>query len=285
LASIRPNEIRRWITGLQQLGYAPTTIAKAYQILSRAFRVAVIDGLIPRTPCREIKLPKDDRNERRFLTPIEAEHLADTIDRRYRALVLTGTYTGLRFGELAALRTNDLDTFRRAVRVDEQFSRQGSWQMVPGPLKSKKAYRTIGIPAFLVDELAAHLAAYRSGSDLIFSHAEGGPLDYNRFRRRHWQPAVKDSVGEPCTPHDLRHTHVAMLIAEGQSPRYIADRLGHESTRTVLDVYGHLYEGLDEVAMQGLERLRSGAQTDTRRTPDGQVVARLFAKPQKTQAK
>ena len=88
----------------------------------------------------------------------------------------------------------------------------------------------------------------------------------------------------PVSPHDLRHTHVAMLIAEGQSPRYIADRLGHESTRTVLDVYGHLYEGLDEVAMAGLERLRSETQTDTRRTPDRQVVARLFAQSQKTQA-
>ena len=116
------------------------------------------------------------------------------------------------------------------------------------------------------------MAAYRSGSDLIFSHAEGGPLDYNRFRRRHWQPAVKGSVGEPCTPHDLRHTHVAMLIAEGQSPRYIAGRLGREGTRTVLDVYGPLYEGLDKVAVAGLERLRSEAQTDTRRTPDGEVV-------------
>ena len=66
-----------------------------------------------------------------------------------------------------------------------------------------------------------------------------------------------------------------MLIADGQSPRYIADRLGHESTRTVLDVYGHLYEGLDEAAMEGLERLRSKARTDTRRTPATSQVTQL----------
>lgn len=54
-----------------------------------------------------------------------------------------------------------------------------------------------------------------------------------------------------------------MLIADNQSPRYIADRLGHESTRTVLDAYGHLYEGLDEAEMEGLERLRSEAKTNT----------------------
>jgi integrase len=116
---------------------------------------------------------------------------------------------------------------------------------------------------------------YPSGSDFVFSHAQGGPLDYNRFRRRHWNPAVEASVGPPCTPHDLRHTHVAMLIAENQSPRYIADRLGHESTRTVLDVYGHLYEGIDEAAMEGLDRLRSQAQTDAGQTPQGSNVVSL----------
>ncbi len=184
LGAVQPSEIRAWIADLQDQGYAPATIAKAYQILSRSFRVAVSDGLIVRTPCREIKLPKDDRDERRFLTATEAERLAEAIDPRYRALILTGTYTGLRFGELAALRTNDLDLLRRTLRVDEQLSRQGSWRMVAGPLKSKKAYRTIGIPAFLCEELALHLTEYPSESDLVFSHAQGGPLDYNRFRRR-----------------------------------------------------------------------------------------------------
>jgi integrase len=219
IGAVQPNEIRRWIGDLQDRGYAAGTIAKAYQILSRAFRVAVSDGLIARTPCREIKLPKDDRDEKRFLTASEVELLAEAIDSRYRVWVLTAAHTGLRFGELAALRTDDLDLLRRTLRVDEQLCRQGSWQMVAGPLKSKKAYRTIGIPAFLCDALAAHLSEYPSESDLVFSHAEGGPLDNSRFRRRHWNPAIAASVGKPCTPHDLRHTHVAMLIAENQSPR------------------------------------------------------------------
>jgi integrase len=275
LGSVQPNEIREWVADLEDRGYAPATIAKAFQIVSRCFRVAVSDGVIPRTPCREIKLPKNDRDEKRFLTPPEVEELAAAIKDRYRLVVLTGAYTGLRIGELAALRLDDLDMLRRTLRVDEQLSRQGSSRMTPGPLKSKKAYRTIGIPAFLTEELAAHLSAFPSSTDFVFSHESGGPLDYGRFRRRHWHPAVVASVGEPCTPHDLRHTHVAMLIADGQSPRYIADRLGHKSTRTVLDVYGHLYEDADEAAMEGLERLRGDAQTDTRRTPDGQQVISL----------
>ncbi|NOY56974.1 MAG: tyrosine-type recombinase/integrase, partial [Actinobacteria bacterium] len=265
-------DVQAWVSDLDADGYAPATIRKAYQLLGRILNDAVNGGLIAATPCRDVDLPKIEQTEKRFLSPDEITLLADTITPRYRALILTGTYTGLRFGELAALRTDDLDLLRRTLRVDEQLSRQGSWRMVAGPLKSKKAYRTIGIPTFLCEELAIHLTEYPSASDLVFSHAQGGPLDYNRFRRRHWNPAVETSVGPPCTPHDLRHTHVAMLIAENQSPRYIADRLGHESTRTVLDVYGHLYEGIDEAAMEGLDRLRAEARTDAGRAPEGSNV-------------
>jgi len=141
LGAIQPNAIREWIADLEDRGYAPATIAKAYQIVSRCFRVAVSDGVIPRTPCREIKLPTNDRDEKRFLSPTEVEQLAAAIRDRYRLVVLTGAYTGLRFGELAALRLDDLDLLRRTLRVDEQLSRQGSSRITPGPLKSKKAYR------------------------------------------------------------------------------------------------------------------------------------------------
>jgi integrase len=53
--------------------------------------------------------------------------------------------------------------------------------------------------------------------------------------------------------HDLRHSHVALLIQQGTHPAVIAARLGHTSVKTVLDVYGHLYEGLDRQAAEGLE--------------------------------
>lgn len=271
-------DVESTFAGLEERGYAAATIGKAYQIVSRAFRVAVTDGIITRSPCREVKLPKIETPERRFLSPAEVEELADTIEVRYRTLVLTGAYTGLRFGEMAALRTDDVDPLRRTLRVDEQLSRQGTSRMVSSPLKTRKARRSIGIPQFLADEFVAHLTAYPSSSDLIFSMTQGGALDYNRFRSRCWNPAVEKSVGRPCTPHDLRHTHVAMLIAQGESPKYIADRLGHESTRTVFDVYGHLYDGVDEAATDRLEQLRSASRADQARTKRGPEVVELSSR-------
>ncbi len=143
----------------------------------------------------------------------EIEQLAETIRPRYRAFVLTGAYTGLRPGELAALRVDRLDLLRRQLRVEE-------------PLKTAASRRTVTFPAFLADELAAHLATYPGRNRLVFTAPEGGPLRLHLFRRRVWYPAVRDSVGAPMRPHDLRHTHVALLIAEGEDPYVISQRLG-----------------------------------------------------------
>jgi integrase len=63
---------------------------------------------------------------------------------------------------------------------------------------------------------------------------------------------VRASVGEPVRFHDLRHTHAAILIAQGEHPKVIQHRLGHSSIKVTLDTYGHLFEGLDEAAAERL---------------------------------
>ena len=68
---------------------------------------------------------------------------------------------------------------------------------------------------------------------------------------------MRSSVGEPCRFHDLQHSHVSLLIQAGEHPKTIAARLGHKSVRTVLDVYGHIYEGIDEAAADRLEEVIS----------------------------
>ena len=75
-------------------------------------------------------------------------------------------------------------------------------------------------------------------------------------------PTVRASVSEPCTFHDLRHTHAALLIAQGEHPKVIQQHLGHASTKTTLDTYGHLFDGLDEVAARRLDATRSAGYVD-----------------------
>lgn len=263
LAAIEPGDIRRWVADLVAEGhYSASTIRRAYTLLQEALNLAVTDGLIPRSPCRNVPLPKLEDTEKRFLSHQEVEDLAEAIDPRFRAFVLTGAYTGLRPGELAALRAQRIDLLRRQVRVEE-------------PLKTPAARRTISFPPFLADELARHIAAHPGQEGHVFPAPEGGPLRPNLFRRRFWYPAVRASVGEPMRPHDLRHTHVALLIDAGEDPYVISKRLGHASIRTTYDVYGHLFEGRDQEAADALEMARARSLADTSRTPDGHRVVPL----------
>jgi integrase len=96
-----------------------------------------------------------------------------------------------------------------------------------------------------------------------------------RVRQRVWQSAVRASAGEPCRFHDLRHSHAVMLIAKGTHPKVIQERLGHASIKTTLDVYGHLYEGLDEAAADALDEAFRRAAADSVRILDGLQVAVL----------
>src|SRR5690606_11488213 len=82
---------------------------------------------------------------------------------------------------------------------------------------------------------------------------DGGPGDLRNFRNRRFRSAVRASVGDPMRLHDLRHTHVGLLIAEGAHAKVIADRLG-DTVTTTLSVYGHLLEGVGDDAVDRLGR-------------------------------
>lgn len=252
LVEVQPVAVQQWVAKLNAAGYAPATIRKAYEILGRIFTVAVESRLIPRSPCQGVKLPRIEQTEKRFLSPGEIENLAVTIHPRFRALVITAAYSGARFGELAGLGRQHYEPLKRTIRIERNLT-EVRGQLAFGETKTRASRRTLPIPAWLVDVLAEHLATYPGDDDLIFTAPAGGPMRRTSFRTRHWMPAVRSSVGEPCRFHDMRHTHVALLIEQGAHPQLIASRLGHTSVRTVLDVYGHLFEGLDRVIADSLE--------------------------------
>lgn len=190
----------------------------------------------------------------RFLDLDEIKDLADTINPQYKALVLTAAFTGLRFGELAALRLGRINMLRRTIRVEETLN-EVKGHLHFGPPKTKSARRTITMSKALTEQLATHMTESRMTRDgLVFTAPMGGPMRRSLFRRRMWLPGVQASVGEPLRFHDLRHTHVALLVAAGQHIKVIQERLGHASIKTTLDTYGHLFDGLDQVAAEALDK-------------------------------
>ncbi len=275
LGSVTPTDVQGFVAHLEEKGLAASTIRQAYLLVAGLFSSALDSDLISRTPCRGIKLPPKSQTEMRFLNAEEVADVANAIDDQYHALVLTAAYTGCRFGELAGLRLRRLDLLRRRLTVVEALSDvQG--QVSLAPPKTAAARRQVALPKFLSEELARHLAHWPSGSDeFVFTAPEGGPLRRTNFRRRAWLPAVRASVGEPFRFHDLRHTHAAMLIAQGEHPKVIQLRLGHSSIQVTLDTYGHLFEGLDEAAADRLDAAFLRTPTDISRTSGVSDVSEL----------
>jgi len=275
LSSVTPTEVQGFVAELEAKGLAASTIRQTYLLVAGVFRSAEDSDLIPRSPCRSIKLPQKSRIQMRFLEPEAVSELAVAIDPRFRALVLTAAYTGCRFGELAGLRQTNLDLLRRTLTVAETLTEVQGRLSLAAP-KTAAAARQVSRPKSLCEEIARHLQRWPAGSaGLVFASANREPVRRTNFRRRYWLPAVRSSVGAPFRFHDLRHTHAAMLIAQGEHPKVIQSRLGHSSIQVTLDTYGHLFEGLDQAAAERLDELFPRALADFSRTPDLSSVLEL----------
>src|SRR5439155_25159878 len=108
---------------------------------------------------------------------------------------------------------------RRTLAVEETLT-EPQGHVTFGPPKTRAGRRTISVPASIIEELASHVAAFvpeggRNPDALIFTGDRGAPLRPNNFRQRAWSKAVEASVGLPCHPHDLRHSHASILQARG----------------------------------------------------------------------
>ena len=271
LSAIRPVDIRLWLADELKAGIAPSSVHRHYRVLRRVLNVAVATELLQRSPCDGVKAPAVPATEMRFLTAADVTRLAEAITPAFRALVYTAAYTGLRWGELTGLRRGRLDLSTRTLYVVEQIVRvDGQW-LRKAP-KTKAGRRRVGLPAGVADLLAEHMAMYSGpGEDaLVFPNRAGNPIHPSIFNTAHWKPA-KAQVGlDGLRFHDLRHTAVALAIAQGAHPKAIQARMGHSSVQVTLDRYGHLFPELDADIADGLDKafrasliLLPGGRSDT----------------------
>jgi integrase len=253
IASIEQVDVRRFVAELTQAGDEPGTVRNTFNVLRLVFATAVASGATRSNPCNGVRMPKSTRAEMLFLDAPQVLDLAETITPRFRTLVMFAAYTGLRAGEIGALRRGRLDLFRATVEVKESLA-DVNGQLVFGPTKTY-SHRTVRLPRFLCDALTLELGSRDlRPDDLVFTSASGTPLRHNLFYVRHFKPAVVRAGLPPALRfHDLRHTCAALLIAQGAHPKAIMERLGHSSIQVTLDRYGHLLPSLDETLTDGLE--------------------------------
>jgi integrase len=226
-----------------------------YRYFGAIMGAAVEDRIIAISPCRGIRLPKVERIRIEPLGTDEVVALADSVDGRYRALVVLAAGTGMRQGEVFGLTLARLDLLRRVVRVEQQLITIQGRVPYLSPPKTEASVRTIPLPLIVIESVAAHLADYELG-DLrtVFSGDHGEALRRNRFSERVWRPAVARAGLRPGTRfHDLRHYYASLLIRHGESVKTVQARLGHASATETLDTYAHLWPDSEDRTREAVD--------------------------------
>lgn len=231
------------------------TILNKWAVLTHMLKMAAQDGKIPRSPTIGVKpgrRTEHETEEHRYLTHAEFWAVVNATPDYWQPLVITLGGTGLRWGELAALTVGDVDTEGWNLRITkaEKQDPDNPSRTIIGPPKTKKGRRTISLPPEVIDALEP-LMKDRGGKERLFLPPNGGPLRHRTFYRDIWlrKSVAGAKIRDPHPRlHDLRHSHVAWLIAAGVPLPVIQARLGHEKITTTVDVYGHLMPDLQRAA-------------------------------------
>jgi integrase len=207
VGSIQQVGVRRFVSDMIANGAAPGTVRNARKLLRLVLGTAEGSGAIRTNPCNGVRVPASPKAEMVYLSPEQVETLAVAIGPRFATLVRLAAYTGLRAGEICALRVGRLDLLRGRILVAESVTEVEGHGLVFGEPKTNER-RSVTLPVFLRDELGAHLAGRDTGpDDFVFPSSSGGVLRHKMFYKRVFKPAVM-AAGLPTSMrfHDLRHT-------------------------------------------------------------------------------
>ncbi|SIE29530.1 phage integrase [Mycobacteroides abscessus subsp. abscessus] len=264
VADVQSSDIRAWVQQLAAGGAKPATIENALSVLRQILEMAVDDRRIPRNPCTGVKSPRRQHRARGNLTHQQVELLAREVG-EYAVVVRFLAYTGLRWGEMAALRVESFDMLRRRVNIREAVAEVKGRVVWSSPKSHER--RSVPFPAFLADPLAAIMIGKRR-DDLVFTSPGGALLRVSTWRPRVFNMAVQrlqeaDPAYPTVTPHDLRHTAASLSISAGANVKAVQTMLGHASAVLTLDTYADLFpDDLEQVSVAlDAARMRSLAAT------------------------
>lgn len=208
-------------------------------------------------PCRAAGgIGKSKADEMHIWTQKQYEQFSKTIQKSALKLAFDILfYTGMRSGELLALTPADILPTKR-IDINKNYAIVKGQELLLEP-KTPKSKRCISVPDFLYDDINEYISKlYRIGKeDRIFYFTKSALA-------KELKRASKQVGLEPIRVHDLRHSHASMLIELGFTPLEIADRLGHESVKTTLDTYSHLYPDKDQKLADRLNQFRRTPPTD-----------------------
>ena len=220
---------------------------------------AVAQGLILKNPALSCKAPVTRPKEMQVLTGEEIQRLLIQAkeDGCFELLLLELT-TGLRRGEILALRWDDLDFRTGTLRVERQVQRIQGKLAVSQP-KTRASCRSILLPAPVLEILAQYRQSVSSHWMFPSPKKENSPLDPAAVRKK--LSAVLKRAGCPAARfHDLRHTFATSALEHGMDVKTLSTVIGHVSSATTLNVYAHVTDEMRQKAADKIDRAITGTE-------------------------
>jgi integrase len=271
LESVTPDRIDAFYAELAATGRSAHTIRAVHRTLHRALGDAMRSGLVVRNAATAVtppRVPPSDATERAWEPEQLATFLEGVAGDRLHALWRTAAMTGMRRGEVLALRWSDVDLNAGQLRVRRALVQVDGVPIMQPP-KTEASRRTIDLDNVTVATLRQHRKTqleerlkwgptYAEAEQLVFSREDGTAYRpdyiYLQFRR------ISGRLGLPPIPlHGLRHTHATAMLVANVHPRVVQERLGHASIGTTLEIYSAVIPTMQREAADRVAALVDGA--------------------------
>jgi integrase len=252
---------------------APRTVGHVHRVLHRALGHANRWGLVQQNIAAVVSPPRVASTEIELLTPAQAQTVLRKLEgRSVYPILVVALATGMRRGELLALRWGDVDLDGASLRVEQSLEQTKAGLSFKSP-KTRHGRRSISLPPSAVTVLRDHWKAQQEqrlklgmgkapADALVFATWEGKPRSPNSLTKE-WGEAIRATKLPRVTLHSLRHTHASHLIASGLDVLAISRRLGHGSPTITLGVYGHLFPNKDDRAADAIEATFAAARRES----------------------
>ena len=251
LCDITRAEIQQFLIAKLKNGYAWETTHHLRSLLSKVIGTAVDWNYLSDNPVHGVRMPERSlKRPHRFLSLDEVRRLIAASDEPVRTIVLLAVMTGLRIGEILALRWGRINFAAGTVRVEETCYK-GHF----GTPKTRASRREVPLTPVVTRALQAHRVSCRDAANeaLVFVTRRGTPLASNNLRKRQLHPASQRAGLGSINWHSLRHTHGTLLHEQGTPLRVAQAQLGHSHMTTTLQVYTHASGSAQRQAVDHLE--------------------------------
>lgn len=261
LGQVTSQDVANLQSRLRAEGKGPLTITHARRALGTALEAAMEAGLIPSNPTRSrsLRLRAPDKVERVLNRDETRRLLRAARGSPYEALIVLAVTTGMREGELLALRWRDvdLDTGTLSVRGSVTTDHDGELRILPP--KTSRSRRTLYLPQVAIEALRR---APRRGPDLVFPAARGGLMRGTNLYSRHFLPLLAQAGLPRMKFHDLRDTAATHMLEDGTPINVVSEVLGHADEAITLRRYAHVTRGMQHAAVAAMNVRYAGETTE-----------------------